>query len=94
MFFGRVLPVVRTYISFPAGLARINLVWFSVLTFVGALPWCAALALVGYTLGKNYERVSGPIQLAAIVVAVVVAIVVVAWYLRGRSTAGAHAASK
>ena len=94
VFFCRVLPVVRTYISFPAGLARINLVWFSVLTFVGALPWCAALALVGYTLGKNYERVSGPIQLAAIVVAVVVAIVVVAWYLRGRSTAGAHAASK
>jgi len=94
VFFGRVLPMVRTYISFPAGLARINLVWFSVLTFVGALPWCAALALVGYTLGKNYERVSGPIQLAAIVVAVVVAIVVVAWYLRGRSTAGAHAASK
>ena len=94
VFLGRVLPVVRTYISFPAGLARINLVWFSVLTFVGALPWCAALALVGYTLGKNYERVSGPIQLAAIVVAVVVAIVVVAWYLRGRSTAGAHAASK
>ena len=94
VFFGRVLPVVRTYISFPAGLARINLVWFSVLTFVGALPWCAALALVGYTLGKNYERVSGPIQLAAIVVAVVAAIVVVAWYLRGRSTAGAHAASK
>ena len=94
VFFGRVLPVVRTYISFPAGLAHINLVWFSVLTFVGALPWCAALALVGYTLGRNYERVSGPIQLAAIVVAVVVAIVVVAWYLRGRSTAGAHAASK
>ena len=87
VFFGRVLPVVRTYISFPAGLARINLLWFSVLTFVGALPWCAALALVGYTLGKNYDRVSGPIQLAAIVIAVLVAMVVVAWYLRGRSTA-------
>ena len=87
VFFGRVLPVVRTYISFPAGLARINLVWFSVLTFVGALPWCAALALVGYTLGKNYDRVSGPIQLAAIGIAVLVAVVVVAWYLRGRSTA-------
>jgi len=87
VFFGRVLPVVRTYISFPAGLARINLVWFSVLTFVGALPWCAALALVGYTLGKNYDRVSGPIQLAAVVIAVLVAMVVVVWYLRGRSTA-------
>ena len=87
VFFGRVLPVVRTYISFPAGLARINLLWFSVLTFVGALPWCAALALVGYTLGKNYERVSGPIQLAAIAIAALVALVVVAWYVRGRSTA-------
>ncbi len=87
VFFGRVLPVVRTYISFPAGLARINLLWCSVLTFVGALPWCAALALIGYTLGKNYERVSGPIQLAAIVVAVLVAIVVVGWYLRGRKPA-------
>jgi len=82
---GRVLPVVRTYISFPAGLARNNLVWFSVLTFAGALPWCAALAAAGYTLGKNYDRVSGPIQYAAIVIAVVVAIVVVVWYLRGRS---------
>jgi len=87
VFFGRVLPVVRTYISFPAGLARINLLWFSVLTFVGALPWCAALALVGYALGKNYDRVSGPIQYAAIVVAVLVAIVVVVWYLRGRKPA-------
>ncbi len=87
VFFGRVLPVVRTYISFPAGLARINLVWFSVLTFVGALPWCAALALVGYTLGKNYDRVSGPIQYAAIVIAVLVAIALVAWYLRGRKPA-------
>ena len=87
VFVGRVLPVVRTYISFPAGLARINLVWFSVLTFVGALPWCAALALVGYTLGKNYDRVSGPIQYAAIVIAVLVAIVVFVWYLRGRKPA-------
>ena len=81
---GRVLPVIRTYISFPAGLARINLTWFSVLTFVGALPWVAALALVGYLLGKNYERISGPLEKGAIGVAVLVAIVVVVWYVRGR----------
>lgn len=82
---GRVLPVVRTYISFPAGLARVKLGPFSILTFVGALPWCAALALVGYTLGKSYDRVSGPIQLVAIVIAAVVAIIVVAWWWRGRT---------
>src|SRR5437764_12492734 len=57
VFFGRVLPVIRTYISFPAGLARVNLPWFSVLTFAGALPWCAALALAGYVLGTNYDRI-------------------------------------
>lgn len=83
---GRVLPVIRTYISFPAGLAGVDLLRFSALTFVGALPWCAALALVGYFLGKNYERVSAPIEKGAIVVALLVAAVVVIWYVRGRQT--------
>ncbi len=89
VFFGRVLPVVRTYISFPAGLARVRVGPFSILTLVGALPWCAALALVGYTLGKSYDRVSGPIQLIAVVVAVLVAIVVIAWWWRGRRSPAA-----
>jgi membrane protein DedA with SNARE-associated domain len=87
---GRVLPVIRTYISFPAGLARIRVVPFSILTFVGALPWCAALAYAGYTLGQNYDRVSRPIQYAAFGVAAVVAIIVIAWYVRGRSTSPAR----
>jgi membrane protein DedA with SNARE-associated domain len=81
---GRVLPVVRTYISFPAGLARVDLARFSILTFAGALPWCAALALVGYELGKNYDRISGPVEKAAIGIAVLVVLVVIVWYLRGR----------
>ena len=83
---GRVLPVIRTYISFPAGLARVELVRFSALTFIGALPWCAALALVGYELGRNYDRISAPIEKAALVVAALVVIVVVIWYVRGRQT--------
>ena len=85
---GRVLPVIRTYISFPAGLARIDLARFSILTFVGALPWCAALAIVGYELGRNYDRISGPIEKAAIGVAALVALVVIVWYLRGRTESG------
>jgi membrane protein DedA with SNARE-associated domain len=82
---GRVLPVVRTYISFPAGLARLRLGPFAALTFIGALPWCAALTAAGYFLGSNYDRVSGPIQKAAIAIAVVVAALLVLWYVRGRS---------
>ncbi len=87
---GRVLPVIRTYISFPAGLARISVGPFAILTFVGALPWCAMLAYAGYALGQNYDRVSRPIEYAAIGIAAVVAVVVIAWYLRGRSTAPAR----
>ena len=76
---GRVLPVIRTYISFPAK--------FSALTFVGALPWCAALALVGYVLGRNYDRISGPVEKGALVIALLVAVAVVVWYVRGRREA-------
>lgn len=86
---GRVLPVIRTYISFPAGLARIDIVRFSVLTFVGALPWVTALALVGYVLGRNYDRVSSPIQKAAVLAALLVVVIVVIWYVRGRRTQSA-----
>jgi membrane protein DedA with SNARE-associated domain len=82
---GRVLPVVRTYISFPAGLARMPLLAFSVLTIVGTLPWCLALALGGYAIGSNYTRISGPISIVAYVIAAVVLLVVVGWFLRGRS---------
>ncbi len=81
---GRVLPVVRTYVSFPAGMARVPLLPFALLTFVGALPWCAALAAGGYAIGANYDRISGPITTVAIVLAVVVVGVVVAWFVRGR----------
>jgi len=87
VFVGRVLPVIRTYISFPAGLARIDLLRFSILTFVGALPWSAALALVGYTLGRNYDRISGPLEKGAIAIALLVVIAVVVWYVRGREPA-------
>jgi membrane protein DedA with SNARE-associated domain len=81
---GRVLPAIRTYISFPAGLARVDLARFGALTFFGALPWCAALAIAGYELGKNYDRISGPIEKIAIVLAALVVIVIVVWYVRGR----------
>ncbi len=87
VFFGRVLPVVRTYISFPAGLARVKLAPFVVLTFIGALPWCALLTLAGYEFGANYDRVSGPIGKVAVVIAVAVAGLIVWWFVHGRHVA-------
>lgn len=86
---GRVLPVIRTYISFPAGMARVEPVRFAVLTFVGALPWCAALAIAGYKVGQSWDRVSAPIEKAAIVIAVLAVVAVAAWYVRGRQRARA-----
>src|SRR6201996_5387917 len=47
----RMLPVVRTFIAFPAGVARMNRTKFHVYTFIGSLPWCLALAYVGQELG-------------------------------------------
>ena len=85
---GRVLPVVRTYISFPAGLAHVEPVRFTALTAAGALPWCAALAVGGYELGASWDHLSGPIEKVAVVLAVVVVAVIVAWLVRGRRAAG------
>ena len=55
-FISRLLPVVRTFISVPAGLVRINFVRFSIFTFVGSFIWCSALALGGFFLGDHWEE--------------------------------------
>jgi membrane protein DedA with SNARE-associated domain len=84
VFFGRMLPVIHTYISFPAGLAKMQPLWFAGLSLLGSTVWVTFLSILGYEVGANYTRVSGPIGTAAIVIAVVVVVVVVVWYLRGR----------
>ena len=53
-FASRLLPIVRTFISLPAGIARMNLTLFSALTFIGSLFWSAVLAYVGLKLGENW----------------------------------------
>ena len=55
VFVGRLLPVVRTFISLPAGIARMNPVKMALYTVLGALPWCFALILVGKKLGENWN---------------------------------------
>jgi len=68
----RLLPVVRTFISLPAGIARMNVWRFSILSFIGAYPWSLALAWVGYLLGENWERISDYMRPVSIPIAVAV----------------------
>jgi membrane protein DedA with SNARE-associated domain len=55
VFVGRLLPVVRTFIAFPAGLARMPMGKFQIYTFLGSWPWCFGLAYVGYVLGARWN---------------------------------------
>jgi len=56
VFASRLLPVIRTFIAFPAGVARMNLTRFVVYTFAGSLPWCLGLAYVGQKLGEQWNK--------------------------------------
>jgi len=56
VFIGRLLPIVRTFISFPAGISRMNFGRFVIYSFLGSLPWCIFLAYLGQKLGENWEN--------------------------------------
>src|SRR5271168_1144152 len=52
---GRMLPIIRTFIAFPAGVAKMNQLRFHIYTFIGSWPWCYALAYVGMKLGAQFN---------------------------------------
>ncbi|MDQ6837851.1 MAG: DedA family protein [Actinomycetota bacterium] len=81
---GRVLPVIRTFISLPAGIAKMPLVRFSVLTLVGSLPWTFALALVGDAVARNWSTVSADFTYVTVVIGLVVVAVIARWVLQRR----------
>lgn len=89
VFLGRLTPVVRSFISIPAGVVRMPIVRFTVLTFLGSAIWCFAIAGVGWALGASYERFHH--DFAYVEYAVVAAVIVlIAWLiLRWRSSAAA-----
>ncbi len=90
VFFSRMLPVVRTFISFPAGVGEVNFGRFVLWTAAGALPWNAALVYAGFALGRHWEdvhRVLGTftLPLALLLLAALVAFVI--WGNRSRRRA-------
>ena len=84
VFVSRLLPVIRTFIALPAGIARMNQWKFQIYTFIGSWPWCFALAYVGMKLGERWN--SDPTLReflhrfdAIIIIAFLIAVI---WYVR------------
>jgi len=81
VFVGRLLPIVRTYISFPAGLSKIGYIRFTLATLAGAIPWNLALAFAGLKLGEHYQAVAATMGPFVIPIAIgVVVLLAVGWW--------------
>jgi membrane protein DedA with SNARE-associated domain len=93
VFLGRMVPLVRTFVSYPAGISRMPLGRFVVFSTLGSLPWNAALIAAGFAVGENYpeiERALKPFEYVIYVVVIgLVVLLLVRWWLakRGRGTA-------
>lgn len=81
VFFSRILPVLRTFISLPAGIAKMNLTKFCIYTTVGSLLWSYFLTYIGVVLGNNWKSLEGYFRKFDIVI-VVVGLLVVFWYVQ------------
>jgi membrane protein DedA with SNARE-associated domain len=82
VFVSRLLPVVRTFISLPAGVAEMPFGKFTAYTFAGCLPWTFALAGVGYGLGSRWTTVERYFRPIAIVIAVLIVGVLAWWFVK------------
>ena len=83
VFFSRLLPVVRTFISVPAGVARMPVWQFSIYSFAGSFPWSLGLAWAGFLLGENWEDIRDWMRPADIPILIVLG-ALVAWYVYRR----------
>ena len=84
VFFSRMLPVVRTFISLPAGFARVDSKRFFLYTIMGSLPWTAAILYAGMVLGESWTDLMEYGHEASMIFVVVAIIVIAVLYLRWR----------
>jgi membrane protein DedA with SNARE-associated domain len=81
----RILPVIRTFISFPAGIAEMPILKFSLFTIIGSLPWTFALAYAGKALAGNWQNVSKYSTPVSIVFGVIIVAIIAWWYWKRRT---------
>ena len=81
VFFSRLVPLLRTFISFPAGVAKMNFKKFCVYTFLGALPWVWLFTWLGVKMGENWELIRKKIETFDIFI-LAIAVLIVVWYIR------------
>lgn len=79
VFFSRLLPVIRTFISFPAGVARMRFGRFLLYSFVGSVPWCYFLTYLGKTLGENWESIRSYFHHADLVIGILLILAFAIW---------------
>jgi membrane protein DedA with SNARE-associated domain len=84
VFLGRMTPVIRSFVSIPAGVARMPLGRFTVLTFLGCIPWCFGIAGVGWALGSSYESFHHDFRYADYVILALILFGAALWYARRR----------
>jgi LPXTG-motif cell wall-anchored protein len=83
-FFSRLLPVIRTFISLPAGIARMPFGKFTLYTFLGCIPWTFALTYLGVLVEDNWEKVLGYFDVPTLIIGGLVIAAAAYWYLRRR----------
>jgi membrane protein DedA with SNARE-associated domain len=78
-FFGRMVPIIRSLVSFAAGISHMPLGRFTLFTFLGSLPWTAALVFAGVALGANWETIGAWLKRFEYAVLAVLVVIVLAW---------------
>lgn len=84
VFFGRLLPVIRTYISFPAGISKMNFRKFSIYTFIGVFIWSFLFAWLGVKLGNNWEMIREKLHNIDVLIAVLIFLGIVGFIYKHR----------
>lgn len=81
VFFSRLLPVIRTFISLPAGISRMNFSRFVIYTFLGSFPFCYLLAYIGKKMGDNWDTLGVYFHKFDIIIGIIILIGIV-WFVR------------